>query len=321
MQPFTPYVKQFNNTRWQDPINRSGVSINIDPVIENPRDDVFDVNRNNIFTSGQVLHPESPPVFPSETNAAKDFVLERNRTNSSSGSKGADSRSRQVSIIEHTPKLKPFPFLSKQLDAQGHRTGHIDEWIPESLADMLPNDATPIQKERALSTYLMQNTSASPLPPLQFRSMMSSKSKYSVYNEQVKPVLHRFLGAPIRNNSKVFGWWSFGIDVAHITLLILIPVQLAWTNYFTSVYWVYFYFIMDAVMMFDCWLQAKLDYTDEYGILVDDTERILWRYLLRNNGTLEFIASWPWEALQFFFNNVGLLQELLGPAQDVDPLM
>ncbi|KAJ3055611.1 hypothetical protein HDU99_007535, partial [Rhizoclosmatium hyalinum] len=77
---------------------------------------------------------------------------------------------------------------------------------------------------------------------------------------------------------------------------------------------------MDAVMLFDCWILAKVDFMDEYGLLVEDSERILKRYLFQNRGILEIMVSWPWELLQFSITNVYLWASFLGPAQEVDPL-
>ncbi|KAJ3063226.1 hypothetical protein HDU98_000931 [Podochytrium sp. JEL0797] len=286
------------SSRWQDPINSSGISINIDKPVE--PDFIPHPPGLAIFTSGKVFHPDSEPVPPSSTTKE---------------------------ITRSNLRLFPFNMSLRPTESQDHRSGSIDEnWMTESLTDVIPEDATPLEKSRAISAYLMQNTPAStvllekPLEPLRFRKNDSSKSKYSMYNMTMKPILHRFLGASISHTSELLAWWSFGIDLVHIALLILIPVQLAWTNYFTSVYWLYIYFFMDLVMMFDCWIQAKVDFNDQYGCLVEDTEVIMRRYLFTGNGLLQVIVSFPWEAMMFAVHDVGLWEQLLGPSEGAVPL-
>ncbi|KAJ3200635.1 hypothetical protein HDU82_008723 [Entophlyctis luteolus] len=107
------------------------------------------------------------------------------------------------------------------------------------------------------------------------------------------------LGKPVEHTGKFCICWCFALDIVHLALLILIPVQLAWTNYFLGLEWIIFYYAVDLLMLIDCWIQARINFMDEYGILVDSSDLILWRYIFRMSGIKEIIFSLPWETLQF----------------------
>ncbi|KAI9338984.1 hypothetical protein BDR26DRAFT_919147 [Obelidium mucronatum] len=253
------------------------------------------------------------------------------------------ARSQYPSYLEDRdgiPKTPPSLFVSRQPSnssvqkyntlshLQGHRAVNIDD---ATVSIEFPENMNRVEKSNAISHHVIQNTSLSPLPPVNpaFQQKPSKvnrlklgtgSSKASLYVRVVKPIVYKFLGTPISADSKRLGWWCFLIDIFHLFLLIIIPVQLAWTHHFTEIGWVVFYGVMDAIMLFDCWIQARIDYKDEYGLLVEDIELIAKRYLFVNHGVLEVFVSLPWEFLEFTIDDVELWGGFLGASPIGDPL-
>ncbi|KAJ3014253.1 UNVERIFIED_CONTAM: hypothetical protein HDU68_000361 [Siphonaria sp. JEL0065] len=232
------------------------------------------------------------------------------------------SRSPPVYTVSRQPSDAVLKHNFSHLE--GHRAVNIDD---ATVSIEFPDHITDLEKSDAISHHVIQNTSLSPLPPIkpgvtksQRLKGKSGGSKASLYIRVVKPVIYSFLGKPIPSDSQQLAWWCFLIDIFHLSLLILIPVQLAWTDHFTEIGWVIFYGFMDAIMLFDCWIQARIDYKDEYGLLVQDIELVAKRYLFVNHGLLECTMSWPWEFVEFAINDAEAWGKFLGPTQIGDPV-
>ncbi|KAI8622654.1 hypothetical protein BC830DRAFT_270180 [Chytriomyces sp. MP71] len=185
-----------------------------------------------------------------------------------------------------------------------------DEILRVAVDIFLPSD--PEAKLKAISTHVLQNAFDTSLP--------KNNAAYTdppLFKRLLRWALHK----TICKESRRLAWWTFLIDLMHLWLLIMIPVQLGWTEHFANQGWVIFYLVIDAIMLGDCYIQARVDYDNEYGLLVDDPEKIIARYVLHCNGWLEIPTSLPWELLQYSVTANGTWNlNSFGSPGDVDPL-
>ncbi|KAI8838554.1 hypothetical protein BJ741DRAFT_707425 [Chytriomyces cf. hyalinus JEL632] len=206
--------------------------------------------------------------------------------------------------------------------SNGMRAAEIDDEVEGSTVIGVPQ----ITLSRSAATSV-QLVSKAPAPVIENTAVSEKEEPHaSSHSIQTLPFIKKakkkFLRHPISQSSKGLAWWNFAIDILHLTLLIMIPVQLAWTHHFVDNGWVAFYLLMDVIMMTDCYILARVDFKDEYGILICDSERILRRYLFECSGFLHIIASPPWELIHYcvWSENPDILSTL-GPSEWVDPLL
>ncbi|KAJ3224978.1 Cyclic nucleotide-gated olfactory channel [Chytriomyces hyalinus] len=201
--------------------------------------------------------------------------------------------------------------------SNGTRPAGIDEEVGGSVVIPVPQITMP--RSSGASAHLAPPT----LAPADLDQEAAYRSAYSIKTMPfMKKAKQKLLRKPISQSSKGLAWWNFAIDILHLTLLIMIPVQLAWTHHFVNDGWVAYYLLIDAIMMTDCYILARVDFKDEYGILIHDSERILKRYLFECSGILHITASLPWELIQYavWTENPATLSAL-GPSQWVNPLL
>jgi hypothetical protein len=98
--------------------------------------------------------------------------------------------------------------------------------------------------------------------------------------------------------------WFFFINIIHLMNLIMVPLMLAWTEHFYAKTALYFYLVLDAFLIADCFFQSRLAYDDEYGTAITDSTSTLKRYLASQNGVLQILASLPVEMLAFTLTEV-----------------
>ncbi|KAI8826473.1 hypothetical protein BJ741DRAFT_714501 [Chytriomyces cf. hyalinus JEL632] len=207
--------------------------------------------------------------------------------------------------------------------SNGTRGAGIDDEVGGSTMFAVPQ----ITLSRSAAPSVQLVSVAAPVPVIENADVLEKEEPYvSTPSIQTLPFMkkakQKFLRHPISQSSKGLAWWNFAIDILHLTLLIMIPVQLAWTHHFVDNGWVVFYLLMDVIMMTDCYILARVDFKDEYGILICDSERILRRYLFECSGFLHIIASLPWELIHYcvWSENPDILSTL-GPSEGVDPLL
>ncbi|KAJ3252096.1 hypothetical protein HDU77_005455, partial [Chytriomyces hyalinus] len=206
--------------------------------------------------------------------------------------------------------------------SNGTRAAGIDDEVGGSTMLAVPQ----ITLSRSAATSV-QLVSVAPVPVIENAAVSEKEEpRASSHSIQTLPFIKKarqtLLRHPISQSSKGLAWWNFAIDILHLTFLIMIPVQLAWTHHFVDNGWVVFYLLMDVIMMTDCYILARVDFKDEYGILICDSERILRRYLFECSGILHIIASLPWELIHYcvWSENPDILSTL-GPSESVDPLL
>ncbi|KAJ3389208.1 Kinesin-like protein kif27 [Chytriomyces hyalinus] len=204
----------------------------------------------------------------------------------------------------------------------GTRAAGIDDEVAGSVVISVPqitlprSSATSVQLVPAVPVQMVDNTA-------ELDQEASYKSAFSIKSLPfMKKAKQKFLRKPISQSSKGLAWWNFAIDILHLTLLIMIPVQLAWTHHFVNDEWVVFYLLIDAIMVTDCYILARVDFKDEYGILIHDSDRILKRYLFECSGILHIMASLPWELVHYaVWSENPVTLSALGPSELVDPLL
>ncbi|TPX77134.1 hypothetical protein CcCBS67573_g01633 [Chytriomyces confervae] len=204
----------------------------------------------------------------------------------------------------------------------GTRAAGIDDEVAGSVVISVPqitlprSAATSVQLVPAVPARMVDNTA-------ELDQEASYKSAFSIKSLPfMKKAKQKFLRKPISQSSKGLAWWNFAIDILHLTLLIMIPVQLAWTHHFVNDEWVVFYLLIDAIMVTDCYILARVDFKDEYGILIHDSDRILKRYLFECSGILHIMASLPWELVHYaVWSENPVTLSALGPSESVDPLL
>ncbi|KAJ3233135.1 hypothetical protein HDU81_002491 [Chytriomyces hyalinus] len=218
-------------------------------------------------------------------------------------------------VFKFNPSVASLPNGTRAAGIDGEVGGSAVLAVPQITLSR--SAATSAQLVSVPSVPAIGNTE---VPEKELCYMSSSHSIQSL--PFMKKAKQKFLRHPISQSSKALAWWNFAIDILSLTLLIMIPVQLAWTHHFVNAGWVVFYLMIDFIMMTDCYILARVDFKDEYGILICDSERILRRYLFECSGVLHIAASLPWELIHYcmWSENPDTLSSL-GPSESVDSLL
>ncbi|KAJ3209658.1 hypothetical protein HDU67_006021 [Dinochytrium kinnereticum] len=130
-------------------------------------------------------------------------------------------------------------------------------------------------------------------------SRSNTKSSPSPNTEQTKKTVLELLFIPLDETSASFITWNFLINVLHAVEIILIPLQLAWTEYFIHFGVVVSQLMVDFLFLADCFFLSRVIYRDEYGILCTDRKRLRQKYLWKEFGIVKVLASLPVELLVF----------------------
>ncbi|KAJ3105989.1 hypothetical protein HDU97_007173 [Phlyctochytrium planicorne] len=126
-----------------------------------------------------------------------------------------------------------------------------------------------------------------------------SESKKSALTPPSAWSWNSLLFSPIEETDQSFVAWSIFINILHAIEIILIPIQLAWTEYFINIGVVIVQLFVDILFLFDCLLLSRIIFKDEYGITCTDPKRLRGKYLWKEFGIVKVLASLPLEILMF----------------------
>ncbi|KAJ3110373.1 hypothetical protein HDU96_006665 [Phlyctochytrium bullatum] len=104
---------------------------------------------------------------------------------------------------------------------------------------------------------------------------------------------------PIDPKSKHYLAWSFIINTLHAIEIILVPLQLAWTEYFIHVGVVIAQILVDLIFLTDCYFSTRIIFKDEYGIVCKDGRMLRKRFLWQEVGIIKLLACLPVELVVF----------------------
>ncbi|KAJ3210385.1 Kinesin-like protein kif27 [Entophlyctis luteolus] len=265
-----------------------------------------------------------------------DVVLEmedRHTSGASLGSSAVPVPSVMPTAIVVSDSVDEFKHIFSSDNDFGTEGHHVTAFTSTSVPPLTNTETSPTvinlkltENAAGYTDKVQRNSIASTPPQIQILSDCSTAKQRECKRQQrlkkqilfiFKVWVRRFrrvvLGKPVEHTGKFCICWCFALDIIHLALLILIPVQLAWTNFFLGVEWIIFYYAIDVLMLVDCWIQARINYVDDYGILVDSSDLILWRYIFRMSGIREIFFSLPWETMQFALGDVSNCL-MLGPA-------
>ncbi|KAJ3410410.1 hypothetical protein HDV05_003821 [Chytridiales sp. JEL 0842] len=93
--------------------------------------------------------------------------------------------------------------------------------------------------------------------------------------------------------------WFHVITALHILRTLTAPLLLGWSEVFYNSATFYVFILIDIFMLLDCFFQSRLAYEDEYGTLVVERGKMLKRWMYKQNGILQGLASVPVEVFAF----------------------
>ncbi|KAI8851252.1 hypothetical protein BC829DRAFT_415497 [Chytridium lagenaria] len=105
--------------------------------------------------------------------------------------------------------------------------------------------------------------------------------------------------APIDELNPSFQTWTFIVNTLHAVHFILVPIQLAWTEYFINYGIVIAQLVANLIFLIDAMLLMRVIFKDEYGIICKDRARLRSKFLWKDFGIVRLLACLPLEVLAF----------------------
>ncbi|KAI8814217.1 cyclic nucleotide-binding-like protein [Cladochytrium replicatum] len=120
--------------------------------------------------------------------------------------------------------------------------------------------------------------------------------------EYIPTLLERFIfwiEQPVDPMGNFFQTWTKLTNILHLFNIIIAPLLFSWTQHFQTLAWVVVFSSVDVIFCIDCFIQSRLHFKNEYGVLIESYAQLRDNYFFRRFGWIQTTSSLPWDLFAF----------------------
>ncbi|KAI8815371.1 hypothetical protein BJ742DRAFT_876351 [Cladochytrium replicatum] len=120
--------------------------------------------------------------------------------------------------------------------------------------------------------------------------------------EPIPSLLEQFIvwiEQPLDSKGNLFQTWTKLTNILHLFNIIIAPLLFSWTQHFQTLAWIVLFSSVDLVFCIDCFIQSRLHFKNEYGVLIESYTQLRDNYLFRRFGWIQTVSSLPWDLFAF----------------------